>query len=158
MNDTLFSSVKRLIASLLAAFRRPPRRQVAALVWRRQTSGEVEILTITTRRSKRWSIPKGWPIKGKTFAEAAAQEAWEEAGVRGRISAEPLGAFPYLKAPKKAGPPTRIVVEVFPLMLEEMVNDYPEAGQRSRTWRSQTEAAHIVMEPDLKAIIRAFRP
>jgi len=39
-------------------------------------SGAVEILLITTRRSRKWSIPKGWPMEGKTDPEAAAREAY----------------------------------------------------------------------------------
>ena len=39
------------------------RSQFAALPWRRDAHGEVEILLITSRETRRWVIPKGWPIK-----------------------------------------------------------------------------------------------
>jgi len=57
-----------------------PRTQLAALPWRR-TGEQLEVLMITSRLSRHWLIPKGWPMKGKTDAEAAAREAYEEAGI-----------------------------------------------------------------------------
>lgn len=158
MTFTLFSRVRRNFASLVSLFRPPPKRQVAALVWRRTDAGDVEVLTITTRRTKRWTTPKGWSIKGLTSAGAAAQEAWEEAGVRGDVSETPLGSYLYQKNPGKHAPPNRINVTVFPLEMTAMEDSYPEAGQRKRVWRSTTEAAKLVAEPDLAAIITAFRP
>jgi 8-oxo-dGTP pyrophosphatase MutT (NUDIX family) len=52
---------------------------------------------VTTRRTKRWIIPKGWPIKGLKPSKTAAREAFEEAGVSGRVGAKPLGVFTYEK-------------------------------------------------------------
>ena len=70
-------------------------QQYAALPWR-QTQG-FEILLITSRETRRWVIPKGWPMPGHSAAESAAQEAYEEAGVRGQMSAEPAGHYAYKK-------------------------------------------------------------
>ena len=60
----------------------PPRLQVAALCWRRSAKG-LRILLITSRDTGRWVIPKGWPMRNRTEPEAAAREAYEEAGLRG---------------------------------------------------------------------------
>ena len=38
--------------------------QVAALPFR-INNGKVEVLLVTSRETKRWLIPKGWPMKGK---------------------------------------------------------------------------------------------
>ncbi len=51
------------------------RLQVAALPWR-ENGGELELMLITSRLSRHWLIPKGWPMKRKTPAAAAAQEAF----------------------------------------------------------------------------------
>jgi len=57
-------------------------QQVAALVYRYEAE-ERQVLVITSRGTGRWVIPKGWPQVGRTLAETAAREAYEEAGVRG---------------------------------------------------------------------------
>src|ERR1700710_901515 len=70
--------------------------QFAALPWR-MAKGSLEILLITTRRTHRWIVPKGWPIAGLTPSACAAFEALEEAGVSGHISKKPIGSFRYSK-------------------------------------------------------------
>ena len=70
--------------------------QVAALPYRKRR-GRMEILLITSRESKRWVIPKGWPMEGRTDYNAAKQEAFEEAGVKGRIGKMQLGHYIYTK-------------------------------------------------------------
>ena len=37
--------------------------QTGALCYRKTKSGGLEILLITSRRTKRWIGPKGWPMK-----------------------------------------------------------------------------------------------
>ena len=66
--------------TFLPMLSRPRRLQVAALCFRRTDTG-CEVLLVTSRDTGRWVIPKGWPMEGKSSAESAAQEAWEEAGV-----------------------------------------------------------------------------
>ena len=67
--------------------------QTGALPWRLAPKNGIEVLLVTGRRSGRWSIPKGWPMPGKSLAEAAEQEAFEEAGVKGTIDPNPIGTF-----------------------------------------------------------------
>lgn len=55
------------------------------------------MLIITTRQTRRWTIPKGWPIKGLHARRVAEKEAWEEAGVKGRAKKKPVGHFTYQK-------------------------------------------------------------
>jgi 8-oxo-dGTP pyrophosphatase MutT (NUDIX family) len=47
--------------------------------------GALQILLVSSRETRRWVIPKGWQMKGKLDHQAAAQEAYEEAGLDGRI-------------------------------------------------------------------------
>ncbi|MFM8821227.1 MAG: hypothetical protein ACKOD3_11970, partial [Phenylobacterium sp.] len=51
--------------------------QYAALAWRRTIGGSPEVLLITSRETRRWITPKGWPIKGLKPHQVAAREAWE---------------------------------------------------------------------------------
>ena len=72
------------VARIRAEPDREPRTQYAALPWRKRADGNVEVLLITSRESRRWVIPKGWPIKTLKPGPSAAQEAFEEAGVLAR--------------------------------------------------------------------------
>jgi 8-oxo-dGTP pyrophosphatase MutT (NUDIX family) len=129
--------------------------QVAALPWRRDTDGAVQVLLITSRETRRWVIPKGWPMKGKTPAEAAAQEAYEEAGVLGVVEEIPLGRYVYEKrAPKRKA--QRVEVTVFPLEVLVERAAWPEHQQREKRWLPATEAADLLEENDLQTLVAAF--
>jgi len=129
--------------------------QYGVLPWR--FTDRVEIMLITSRETYRWVIPKGWPIRGKSAARSAAQEAHEEAGVEGDLHTRPIGAYPYVKRLKN-GEIRPLSVEVFPLRVTRELADWPEQGQRQRRWFSLDEAAGSVDEPELADIIRAFSP
>ena len=142
---------KRKISKI---YRRDKRHQFAALPWRTGVRG-LEILLITSRETKRWVIPKGWPMKGRAAHEAAAREAFEEAGVRGDICDEPLGMFRYVKRLKRDK--TQLcAVDVFPLQVTAMLDQWPEREERRREWVTPDEAARRVDEPELMALIEAF--
>ena len=136
--------------------RRGPRQQFAALPWRRAEDG-VEVLLITSRETRRWVIPKGWPIKGKSAAKSAAREAFEEAGVTGKVSKRPVGAYAYDKRLKN-GRLQRVRVAVFGLQVESEADAYPEIGQREKAWLPLAEAARMVDEPELMVLLATFKP
>ena len=73
------------------------RRQDAALPGRLAEGGDIEVLLISSRETRRWVLPKGWPMKGRAPHQAAETEAEEEAGVIGKITREPVGSYGYLK-------------------------------------------------------------
>lgn len=129
-------------------------RQVAALPYRIGEEG-VQILMITSRETRRWVIPKGGRMRGKTDPQAAAIEAMEEAGVQGRIGETAIGAFRYAKR-LKSGDSRACVVAVYPLRVLVQLGAWPEAHQRERRWMTQDEAAAAVDEPDLARLISAF--
>lgn len=129
------------------------RSQFAALPWREGPHGR-EILLITTRGRRRWLVPKGKPMAGLTAPEAAAQEAWEEAGVRGLISPEPIGAFEHRKGSFLAA--RRLQVDLFPLAVTAEDDIWPEAHERERRWVSVPLALRLVQSPGLRRLIIAF--
>lgn len=139
-----------------AATRHPPILQVAALCYRRSAKG-LRILLITSRDTGRWIIPKGWPMRNRSEAQAAAREAWEEAGLRGVIDERSIGFYTYSK---KVGPgrSAACVVRLYPMEARERLKQYPETGQRRVKWFSIGGAARRVAEPELAACIRAFDP
>lgn len=129
--------------------------QIAALPYRRLIDGSLQIMLITSRETGRWVIPKGWPMKRRSGPEAAAQEAYEEAGLRGRISAHALGVFGYVKR-RKNGQLQNCTVTVYPFLVRSQEEKWPEQGQRDCVWHEQDIAASLVIEPELSEIIETL--
>lgn len=132
-------------------FVRPAFVQTAALCLRDGPDGP-QVLLVKTLTRNHWIIPKGWPMNKKSLAEAAAIEAWEEAGVKGRISADPIGAFTYTKI-KKSGLPVQCRPQVFRLDVEDMHDRYPESKKRVRQWFTLPDAVTAVQNPELKTLL-----
>ncbi len=130
-----------------------PRRQYAALPYR--VTDEVEVLLISSRETRRWILPKGWPMKGRKPHAAAAQEALEEAGVVGKIAKEPVGIYHYIKRMKN-GSQQVCHVTVFPMRVSRQRKVWPEMDQRVTRWFPLAEAADLVGEPELQDVIRNF--
>lgn len=126
--------------------------QTGALPWRLAGKNGVEVLLVTGRRSGRWSIPKGWPMPGKSLAEAAEQEAFEEAGVRGTIDPNPVGSFRHIKQQLTIGN-LEVSIVVHSLWVDRELPKWPELGQRKRRWFEPKDAAKRVESPELRAII-----
>lgn len=132
------------------------RMQYGALCWRMAEAG-LEVLLITSRDTGRWIIPKGWPMPGLAPEAAAAQEAWEEAGVEGVMSPVCLGRYGYHKCLSvDATVPCAVVV--YGLRVDRLAEKFPERGERRRQWFAPSEAAGLVVEPDLGRLIAGFAP
>jgi len=131
-----------------------PMQQVAALCWR--TRPVPEVLLITSLTTRRWILPKGWPMQNMTLAEAAAREAAEEAGVIGTVDETPLGDYHYLKE-KKDGNALPCRVSVFALAVSGQHRRFAEKGARELAWLPVQTAASRVSEPGLRAILLDFR-
>jgi 8-oxo-dGTP pyrophosphatase MutT (NUDIX family) len=129
-------------------------RQVAALCWRRR-KGVVEILLITSRETRRWVTPKGWPMDKLKDWTAAKREAFEEAGVEGRMATKPLGTFTYDKV--QDGEAVGVIVTVYGLEVLRELKSWPERKERKRQWFAADEAARRVAEPGLRLLILALR-
>jgi 8-oxo-dGTP pyrophosphatase MutT (NUDIX family) len=129
----------------------PALLQVGALPFRIVDGGAAEILLLTSRETKRWVIPKGWPMKGKKNWQAAAQEAKDEAGIIGQTGKTPIGEFLYFKRREAHFELCR--VEVYLLEHHRQLESYREKGQREARWFSLAEAAEAVDEPGLMALL-----
>jgi 8-oxo-dGTP pyrophosphatase MutT (NUDIX family) len=132
------------------------RRQVGALVWRFD-EGVLKVLLVTSRETGRFVIPKGWPMKNIADSEAAAREAFEEAGVKGTIRARPIGHYNYSKI---FGPgfALRCRVTVYAMQGSHIVSKWPEKSERKRYWMTLEDAAKSVHEPQLRDLIEDFIP
>ncbi len=135
----------------------PQRKQYAALPFRCVRDGRVEVLLITSRTTRRWIIPKGWPMGNRPPHKVAAREAAEEAGVEGRTGKRPLGYYHYTKVLAK-GRLALCRVDVFALEVSKQRTTWPERKHRERRWLSPEEAASLIGDSELVPLVLAFMP
>ena len=129
-------------------------KQVGALPWR-QRDGNLEFLLVTTRTTRRWVIPKGWPMADRADHQAAEQEALEEAGVVGHVAPQPMGHFNYLKL-ADSGKTRMLRVDVYPLEVTDELENWMEKDHRARRWMKPAEAMTLAGEPELVGIFNSF--
>ncbi len=127
--------------------------QYAALPFRRNKKGAVEIMLVTSRETRRWIIPKGWPIAGVEPHNLAALEAMEEAGLLGKVADKPLGTYHYDKK-RNDGSVVNCTVDTFALEVEQQMPTWPEQDERKTKWFEPEEAANQVQEPELRELIK----
>ena len=150
------AKVKQRALRLEENTKRDVRTKFAALCWRHHKK-ETQVLLVTTRRTRRWILPKGWPVDMATPVEAAQAEAWEEAGVKGK--AKPICVDIYSSTKDLPDDTTLpIVVAVFPMEIKTIADDWPEKKERKRKWFSLSKAASVVQEPELASILKYFEP
>lgn len=130
------------------------RFQAAALPYRLE-DGQASILLVTSRETRRWVIPKGWVDKDEKPAQAAKREAFEEAGLTGKVAKAAIGAYSYDKR-LPDGSLLPCDVKVYPLKVEAQKKKWPERGLRDGRWFSPEAAARAVDEPGLKELISRF--
>jgi 8-oxo-dGTP pyrophosphatase MutT (NUDIX family) len=128
------------------------RLQYAALPYRVSAGSRTEIMLITSRETRRWIIPKGWPQKDKAPHRSAAREAFEEAGVVGAVGRRSIGSFSHNKRLKDGGV-VACKVLVFPLKVNRQDKEWPEKEEREVRWLSAKQAAKTVKHPKLGEII-----
>jgi 8-oxo-dGTP pyrophosphatase MutT (NUDIX family) len=129
------------------------RVQYAALPYRMNGRTRPEVMLVTSRETRRWIIPKGWPHKGKAPHRSAAREAFEEAGVIGAVNRQSVGSFSYEKRLKKGGV-VACEVLVFALEVKRQSKEWPEKRERKVRWLSARVAAKTVRDRELGKIIR----
>ncbi len=107
------------------------------------------VLVTSTKKSK-WVIPKGIVEDGLAPADSALKEALEEAGVVGKVTPQPAGVYSY----KKWG--GTCTVEVFPMLIEEVLESWPESHIRERTFVTPEEACRLLNDRELTGIIERY--
>jgi 8-oxo-dGTP pyrophosphatase MutT (NUDIX family) len=120
----------------------------------RVSKGRAEILLIRGRRNGKWGIPKGGIEAGETSSQAAAREAFEEAGVSGLCEETALDTFRYQKQGKSL--PCRVAVHR--MQVENTATEFPEASERTACWITWEDAINLVEHEGLRRILRTLAP
>ncbi|HEX8814143.1 MAG TPA: NUDIX domain-containing protein [Terriglobales bacterium] len=116
--------------------------QVAAVCYRRRGPA-VDFLLVNTHGGKKWTFPKGTPQASVSHSQTAAQEAWEEAGVRGHI--EPRHFHLYIHSKGVFWKPPGVREYVVKAFLMEVFETFPShEADRNPTWFSAEEARDIL--------------
>ena len=118
------------------------RIHVAAVCYRLK-NGEPEFLLVRTR-SGRWTFPKGRVDNDATFAAAAAREAYEEAGVKGRIEHQPFHWYFHSKRERFRSSRSIVPVQAHLCEVERLVS--PSEDHRDPTWFKADKARRRLRE------------
>lgn len=153
--DTSWVSARPFINDIVSLFRRPARLQIAALCYR-INDGRLEVMLVTTRSSRRWIIPKGWPALHRKGHRTATNEAYEEAGVVGKVDRKMFASFKSYKGHSN-GWKVRTKVLVYLIAVEKQKDSFPEAGQRDVRWLAIEEAIQKADESGLKTVLSRFK-
>ncbi len=124
-----------------ARVRKPGGREQVAAVCYRWRKGEIEFLLVRTGGG-RWTFPKGGTEPGLTHAQAAAIEAFEEAGVHGRIEELPFARYMY----RKGGNSEARRLPVRAHLCEVSRRGQPKERNRMPTWFSAVKAKQRLSE------------
>jgi 8-oxo-dGTP pyrophosphatase MutT (NUDIX family) len=130
-------------------------RQVAAIPFRLGERGDVEVMLVTSISTRRFIVPKGWPMQGKSGRKAATIEAQEEAGVLGKTLKQPAGTYSYWK--RLTNRFVRVDVTVYLLAVTEELANWQEAKRRQRAWLAPEDAAVLIDEPDLSTLLKNLK-
>lgn len=119
----------------------------SAVIPFRVHEGNLEVLLITARGGNRWIVPKGLIENGMSAMESAAQEAYEEAGIRGKVFDHSVGEYEYEKWDGTCR------VQIFLMHVQKVSDKWPEDDFRTRKWVSPESASETVNEPALKKLL-----
>ena len=123
--------------------------QQSAVIPFRGSGASLEIMVITSRRKRRWVVPKGVKEPDLSAQDSAAKEALEEAGIEGDVFPPSIGFYEY----EKWGGTCH--VEVYAMEVTKVHEDWLESF-RDRQWVPVEEAVARLGEKDLKAIVQSL--
>jgi 8-oxo-dGTP pyrophosphatase MutT (NUDIX family) len=118
------------------------RIHVAAVCYRLR-NGELEFLLVRTRNDH-WTFPKGGVDGDASEAEAAAREAYEEAGVKGRVEHLPFVSYLHCKPAWLRSHRQVVLVNAHLCEVRRLVS--PQEAYRRPTWFSASKAKRRLQE------------
>lgn len=130
--------------------------QSAAIPYRLNGAGGVEVLLVTSKSRRRWILPKGrvpWNMRPQY---SAAREALQEGGVVGVASSVPVADYEQEKV-ELSGKVATVRVLAYPLEVTSVIQVWAEMHVRKRRWLSLKKAIAKVTDPQLRRALKAFR-
>jgi 8-oxo-dGTP pyrophosphatase MutT (NUDIX family) len=115
-----------------------------------EKNGKTSILLITTRKKKKWTLPKGIVEPNLSPEESALQEAYEEAGIEGEIQNGIFGTFQYTKWGGTCH------VKVFLMKITQMYDQWEEDSFRDRKSFSPEEAIRVIGRKEMQPVLEKF--
>lgn len=116
----------------------------------------VAVLFVTSHTRGRWILPKGRSKKGETDNDASLREAFEEAGIKGKV----LTDFPMTVMIEKSvpdGKTERVPVTYYPMYVRKQVDEFPEMDSRERHWALLDDAPRVAYHDDYLEVIKQFK-
>jgi 8-oxo-dGTP pyrophosphatase MutT (NUDIX family) len=105
-------------------------------------------MLVTSRGTRRWIIPKGWPKIGLPLYKTAEEEAFEEAGLSGRVSKRQMGSYSYEKM-LKDGRTTKCRVQVYALRVTRQHRQRASTGSGRRNVSGRSAGTSRQKPPSL---------
>ncbi len=130
------------------------RIRYAALPWRISNDGRLEIMLVGSRCGSSWTVPADAMPHASSPSRSAERAAFQEAGVIGRIGAEPIGSYRIPPPAETSGDPSQITV--FGVYVLGTLANWKEERRRRRRWWRLEEAHGAVEEPALAALLRSL--
>jgi ADP-ribose pyrophosphatase YjhB (NUDIX family) len=108
----------------------------------------VEFCLITSKKSGKWSLPKGTIRPEETVSDTIIRQARKEAGLQGELLEPPVGSYTYHKWE------TILEVVVMRMLVSECEDDWPDAECRKRCWVSGEKAIELLNKEDHKKLLK----
>ncbi|MBL6774406.1 MAG: NUDIX hydrolase [Candidatus Puniceispirillum sp.] len=118
------------------------------------SGGRVSIMFVTSQRRGRWIFPKGNLKPDESHKKGCKREAFEEAGVEGRIISE----LPMTHVVTKSsnGKLSEVAVTYYPMLVSKQFDKWPEQAKRERQWALLEDAGLVADCKDFQQVIKQF--
>ena len=123
------------------------RREQAGVIPFRRKKGTIEVCLIRNKGRRKWKIPKGFVDPGETVEQAALKEAWEEAGLSGRLIGDAIGSYEYDKWELK------LAVSVYLMEVSDQEDEWEESRFRERAWLRVDEAFEMLKKHPVRPLL-----
>ncbi|MEO5739692.1 MAG: NUDIX hydrolase [Vicinamibacterales bacterium] len=123
------------------------RREQAGVIPFRRKKGTIEVCLIHNKGRRKWKIPKGFVDPGETVEQAALKEAWEEAGLSGRLIGGPIGSYEYDKWELS------LTVSVYLMEVTDQEDKWEESRFRERSWLPVNEAFELLKKHPVRPLL-----